>query len=365
MSIAILNFQKGNVSFYDNNWAFSEGTIYKIEQFDGKETLVLNGRAELKKSNFNNGIIEVDILANSKRSFAELSFRKQNGSFEEVYLRMHKSKQPDALQYTPIFNGESNWQLYSEHQAFIEFNELGWNHLRVVVSNTSADVFVNHKKVFTISQLKTDNVFGAVGLFSLFDNRFSNFKVTNSSNNIDSNNKVVERDSTIINQWQISEARLYNVDDSFTDDDFKNLKYFNGKTEVSGLLPISKYVKKTSFGKFENNSEDFVVAQVEVNSEIRQSKRFLFDYSDRVIVYLNGVEMYNGNNAFRSKGPQYMGHLNREANSLNLNLKQGKNILRCIVIERSNGWGIMGKFEDVEGIEGSWQPNYILRKNSI
>lgn len=72
---------------------------------------------------------------------------------------------------------------------------------------------------------------------------------------------------------------------------------------------------------------------------------FSFDYSDKIIVYLNGKAVFKGNNAFRTKGVQYMGHLAIDTNTLFLPLEKGENTIHCVVIDKANGWGIMGKLE--------------------
>ena len=92
-----------------------------FEALEGRKTLNLNGKAYVKNIDFSDGSIQVDVYANSKRSFAGIVFRKQNHFMEEIYMRLHKSRQVDAVQYTPVFNGESNWQLYREYQANVEF----------------------------------------------------------------------------------------------------------------------------------------------------------------------------------------------------------------------------------------------------
>ena len=74
-------------------------------------------------------------------------------------------------------------------------------------------------------------------------------------------------------------------------------------------------------------------------------KLFSFDYSDKIIVYLNGKIIFKANNAFRSKGVQFQGHININANKLYLNLEKGRNTLHCVVIDKANGWGLIGKLK--------------------
>lgn len=333
------------IGMLPSNWNVSEEATF--ERFDERETLVLNsGRAIVKNQTFANGTIEVDVYANSVRSFAGITFRKQNDNMEEVYMRLHKSGQADAVQYTPIFNNESNWQLYREYQAQVSFKNTGWNTLKIEVNNHIAEVYVNGEKVLLIDNLTTDNRSGEIGLFALFSNRFSNFRFTRKDAQNDPEPPVKDLiDPNIITQWEISEAKPYEARE-LNFDDFSNEKYTTVKTEESGLLPISKYRRKTSSGNFEENQEDYVIASTTINADNNETRLFSFDYSDKIIVYLNGEAIFKGNNAFRLKGIQYMGHIDINTNKLYLPLKKGENKIHCVVIDKANGWGLIAKLEN-------------------
>ena len=144
--IALAQNNPKTIEMIPSNWNIPNDALF--EKFDNRKTLLLkNGRATVKNQNFTNGSIEVDVYANSIRSFAGISFREQNDNLEEVYMRLHKSNQADAVQYTPMFNNESNWQLYREYQAMAAFKNEGWNNLRIDVNNLTAEVFINNIKV--------------------------------------------------------------------------------------------------------------------------------------------------------------------------------------------------------------------------
>lgn len=349
--IVLCNFQLSiaqnaatKIEMIDSNWDIPEGATF--ERFDNREIMVLkSGRATVNNEKFTNGTIEVDVYANAIRSFAGITFRKQEQDMEEVYMRMHKSNQVDAVQYTPIFNNESNWQLFREYQARVVFKNTGWNTLRVEVNNDSADIFVNDERVMSIKHLRTDNNSGAIGLFALFTNRFSNFKVTHRE--ASDYPKVAgsnPSDPNIITQWKITKAKPY-TGEKPDFDDFSKEQYKTVTTEASGLLPISKYLKKTSSGNFEQNSEDYTIAYTTIEAGRNETKLFSFDYSDRIIVYLNGAPVFEGNNAFRAKGIQYKGHIDINTNKLYLPLKKGENKIHCVVIDKANGWGLIAKLE--------------------
>ena len=332
------------IAMNPTNWITPKDA--KFEIFDNRETLVLtNGRAKVKNVEFTNGTIEVDVYTNTQRSFAGISFREQNNHLEEVYIRFHKSNQVDALQYTPVFNNESNWQLYREHQAKVTYKKAGWNNLKIVVQNTIANVYVNNVKAITIKNLRTQQLKGGIGLWALFGNRFSNYKVTHADTNHAIQSAETEKTlPNIITRWKITKAQPYK-DGELSFKDFSKLEYNEVETETTGLLPISKFVEKISSGNFEQNKEDFIVATTIVMADQKRTQLFSFDFSDKIIVYFNGEPLFFGNNSFRQKGIQYMGHLNVDTNKLYLPLEKGKNTIHCVVIDKANGWGLIGKLD--------------------
>lgn len=342
--LAISQSSLSKIDMIGSNWNIPKNATF--EKFDERETLILNsGRATVKNLNFTNGAIEVDVYANTTRSFAGITFRKQNDNMEEVYMRVHKSSQIDAIQYTPILNNESNWQLFKEYQAQVSFKNTGWNTLRIEVNNESAEVFVNNEKVLFIDHLRTDHNTGEIGLFALFANRFSNFRVTHKSGVENSDNATLDPiHPNVITQWEITKARPYK-EKELNFDDFLKEEYMTVKTEDSGLLPISKYIKKSSSGNFEQNMEDYTIAFTSVQANKNEIKLFSFDYSDKIIVYLNGKAIFKGNNAFGAKGMQYMGHMDINTNKLYLPLVKGENTIHCVVIDQANGWGLIAKLE--------------------
>nr|WP_297785817.1 family 16 glycoside hydrolase [uncultured Allomuricauda sp.] len=331
------------ISLQKEYWTTAQGSEISFETFDGRQTMILNGTAFANGFEFSNGVLEMEVYANQKRSFAGFVFRKQDENFEEVYMRMHKSRQVDAVQYTPTYHGESNWQLYPEHQAQVTFKSDGWNQLRIEVENLTTTVFVNGEQVLQVERLKSGNLTGAIGIFALFGNRFANLKVTKTGNAVAKEPfPIVTPKKGIIGEWDLTEARPY-VEGELNFEDFEKAKTITANTEQSGLLPISRYLAKPTSGNFERNQEAFTVASTTIAVDQAQTRLFSFDFSDKIIVYLNGEAIFYGNNAFRSKNNQFQGHLALTANKIPLKLKKGFNTLHCVVIDKANGWGLIGK----------------------
>lgn len=326
-------------------WTVRQGGKLSFETFDGRETMVLNGTAFAKGFEFSNGVMEMEVYANQKRSFAGVVFRKNDGNFEEVYMRMHKSRQVDAVQYTPTYNNESNWQLYPEFQANVAFKTEGWNLFRIEVEDLTATLFINGKEVMRIDRLKSGNLNGEIGLFALLGNRFANLKVTKTGDAVVKEpHPILTPEKGIIGEWDITEAQPY-VEGKISFEDFENAETTTVYTEQSGLLPISRYLAKPTSGSFERNQEAFTVASTTIAVDQAQTRLFSFDFSDKIIVYLNGEALFYGNNAFRSKNNQFQGHMGMGANKLPLQLKKGNNTLHCVVVDKANGWGLIGKIE--------------------
>ncbi|WP_127141589.1 family 16 glycoside hydrolase [Flagellimonas marinaquae] len=334
-----------NIPLQPSAWTAEPGSELTFETFDGRPTLLLNGKAFANEIDFSNGVLELEVYANQKRSFAGFLFRKKERNFEEIYMRMHKSRQVDAVQYTPTYHGESNWQLYPEHQAQVAFLAEGWNQLRVEVQDLSATVFVNGAQVLQVDHLKSGNLSGGVGIWALFGNRFANIKVTPTGEAVAKEPYPIQTPPVgMITEWELTEAKLYK-EGSINPAQFAQMPTQRVRTETSGLLPISKYVPKPSSGNFEGNPEVYSVASTTISTNQALTQWFSFDYSDKIILYLNGAPIFYGNNAFRSKNNQFQGHLGLGANKILLHLKKGSNTLHCVVIDKANGWGLIGKLE--------------------
>ena len=86
----------------------------RIEQYKGKTSLVLRGGLALvADAEFTDGVIEYFCAFPDGRAFVGATWRVQDAANrEEFYIRSHQSGNPDANQYTPVFNGLSAWQLY-------------------------------------------------------------------------------------------------------------------------------------------------------------------------------------------------------------------------------------------------------------
>jgi hypothetical protein len=60
------------------------------------------------------GAVEAGLFVGAERSFPGVVWRVEDEeSFESFFVRPHQVGNPDAIQYTPVFNGVSAWFLDS------------------------------------------------------------------------------------------------------------------------------------------------------------------------------------------------------------------------------------------------------------
>jgi hypothetical protein len=127
-----------------------------------------NGTAFLNDATLTHGVIEVDVQA-SRRGFAGVAFRAADAAtYEKVYVRMHKSGSPDAVQYTPVFNGITSWQLYGppDYWGTTTFDAAAWTTLRVEVCGQQARVYVGDdvEPALTVLDVRHPVRAGQIGL---------------------------------------------------------------------------------------------------------------------------------------------------------------------------------------------------------
>jgi hypothetical protein len=115
------------------------------------------------------GLIEVDLAVTRERSFHGVIWRVCDGdNHESFFVRPHQVGNPDAIQYTPVSNGISSWQLYHGpgFWAPVAFPIDGWFAIRVAFAGSRAEVYVVDlgSPALHIAELKWPSEPGGIGL---------------------------------------------------------------------------------------------------------------------------------------------------------------------------------------------------------
>jgi hypothetical protein len=341
------------VPFTSELWKF-ETKDYRLEEYLGKQSIwIKENNATLPSVTFENGIIEYDLAFPQARCFIGVMFRMQDdNNFEEFYLRPHQSGNPDANQYTPVYNEVAGWQLYygEGYGAPIPYTFNTWMHIKLLISGNFMEVYLNDMNAPVLfSELKRPVGKGYLGLRSfLGENHFANFAYTPME-------KVALKGTPkpksppaqgTITQWQVSTPMPEKSLEKITSlESFKKTgpSWKTAATEDTGTLNLASVV---SYSR-ENNT---VFARIIVTSEKDQVKKLSFGFSDRVRVYLNDTLLFYGEDNYRSRDYRFLGTIGY-FDAVYLNLKKGSNELIMAVSETQGGWGVKAKFEDVEGIK--------------
>lgn len=347
------NLESTNVPMTEQNWNV-KSKEYKFEDYLGVSSLYLpQGYAQLNDVIFHNGIIEFDIAFPQGRGFPGLRFRIQDEmNYEELYVRPHQSGNPDANQYTPVFNGLAGWQLYygEGHAAAVEYDYDAWNHVKLVISGTTGEVYINDMEnpLFQIYELKHGNIRGPIALKGNAKSHFANFSYTSIENPQLKLpvKELLKSEKNVIRKYEVSEALDDNIiigKTTLMPDAFLELKWTTLHSEYTGSINIARVAKKV-----ENKNTALVKFTVE--SESDRIKRLDFGFSDNVQLYVNGSLIYSGSNTFRSRDYRYLGTIGY-FDSIYLQLKKGSNEIVFAVNEGFGGWGIKARLENLEGLK--------------
>ena len=327
----------------------------RIEQYKGKTSLVLRGGlALIADAEFTDGVIEYFCAFPDGRAFVGATWRVQDAANrEEFYIRPHQSGNPDANQYTPVFNGLSAWQLYhgEGYGAPIDYEFDTWIPVKIVVSGDEAEVYIGDlgTPALFIDDLQRETTSGAVGFAvpNFGAARFADFRFETADK--PKLKGRVERTRTAptgtVMRWQVSDPFAEKTLDGsleISPTHKNNLAWTALKSEPSGLANLSRVNALT-------REANTVFARVAVISDRAQPKTLAFGYSDRLRLFLDDPLLYTGNNGYRTRDYRYLGTIGY-FDAVTVLLHKGRNELWFAVSESFGGWGLQAAFDDTDGL---------------
>jgi len=327
----------------------------RIEEHLGRTALFLDGgMALIEDSKLLNGVIEYDVAFGPERGFIGATWRVVDpDNREQFYMRSHQSGNPDANQYTPVFNGQTGWQLYhgDGYGAPVEYEFHTWIPVRIVVSGGQAEIYISDLETpaLFVDELKRTPVAGKVGLTvaAFAPAHFSNFRFRVEDQPMlaaAAERKRTGLPGSVLN-WNVSspfDEKTLGDAAALAPSRKNGLSWQPLATESTGLANLSKLHTLTP----ETNT---VFARVVMISERAQSKGLAFGYSDRVRVFLNDRLLYVGNNGYRSRDYRYLGTIGF-FDQVYLPLEKGSNELWIAVSDTFGGWGLQAAFENMDGL---------------
>lgn len=329
-----------------------EAQDHAFERYLGRDALVLrNGSAWLLDHSLEDGTISFDLAVSDGLGFHGLAFRAADPeNYEHFYLRPFVSGNPDASQYTPVFNGVSGWQIYADPRfgQAVQVPTDRWMHVEVRVNGRMAEVHVDGEPL-VFPALQHDPASGMIALTAGgAPARFANIEVRPGTPSFSAEPPEETADPEVaglVGAWRISnafpEARLDSLrplDTRFT----SSLSWNRLRPAVRGIADIARIR-----GLAEGNT---VFAATTLRAARPGPVRLRFGFSDRAHVYLNGRPLFRAADGWRARDYKFLGTIGLH-DELVLPLEAGDNELWIAVSESFGGWGVTAQVVDTAGVQ--------------
>ena len=322
----------------------------ELVTYKGKQALAIEkGGLWADDAAFSDGVISFKVAYPEHRAFIGAGWRSQDRTeFEEMYFRSHLNNTPDTVQYTPVNNGRSAWQIYADGNALAPAvqNYDDWNEVKIVVQGDRADIYFNSDvPVLHVPDLKNDLAPG--GLYLRSTNRedatthFADLEIRplGANEGIEGSPKPPKpRPDGLIQTWRVSSpiAEATVADQTVLPQNL-GLTWQDMDVETNGIANLGRLYAPSE-------SLNTVLVKTTLTVTDAQIAEMKFGFSDRVRLYLNGDLVFAGSDGFRSRSYRFLGLIGFY-DAVGLNLVPGENHIVAAVSESFGGWGWAGAVE--------------------
>jgi hypothetical protein len=334
------------------------------ERVQERDTLRIdNGWAYRRDVQLQDGTIDFDAQLSRRRSFLYLCVRMQDDAeYEEIYLRAHKSELPDALQYAPVYQGQSAWQLHHGpgKTAAVRFDPGRWTHVRVVLKGRRMAVFLDDmtRPVLLVPNVARDPRPGfiAVRAFTPPDTpgdspsaRFANVRIDAGPPAVDIDALAVPPaadEPGRVRAWMIAGPVSWTPGDALPalPEAARTSAYRSVTSDPSGLIELHRHVTMPA------KSRELTAAAVfRVTADRAGVRVFDLGFSDRATVFVNDRPVFRGEASYSYAGRRE-GLIGFDQARLYLPLEAGTNDVVVMLSDSFGGMGLMGRFPDAAGL---------------
>lgn len=332
-------------------WTWDEAQPRATEHLGRRCVSVENSLGLLDGVELADGAIEVELAVGDERGFHGVVWRaRDEEQFESFFVRPHQVGNPDAVQYTPVFNGISAWQLYHGpgFWAPVSFPLDEWFRLRAVFVGRRAEVFIGDlaKPALEIAELKRGEVAGRVGVLA----GGPAIHVTDFA--YDGGDGVALRNPPsptplplegIVPAWFVSDAfEEGSLATAVFPAELDERTWTRLESEPSGLVDLARV-------NGVRGRHNTVFARAAIRCERAVTKALELGFSDRATLYLNGRALFRGDDTYRSRDYRFLGSIGYW-DTVFLGLDAGDNDLVVAVSEDFGGWGVQARFPDPSGL---------------
>jgi hypothetical protein len=297
-----------------------------------------------------------------RRSFVFLQFRVAGDEeYEEVYFRPHKSSLADAIQYAPVWHGESNWQLYHGPggTAPHTFDYGEWIHVRLVLRGRRAALFVGEGDAPAMeATLARDPRPGHIALSSFVPEgvdlgpeepaaRFTNVVVRPGHQAHHFGPEAVDSlPAGLVTRWQLAPPFATGTGPA-TELPRALLasrsRWTGYGVEPNGILVIGRHLRKPQ-------ARAATVARLVLRAPAAGLQPLQLGYSDHVTVFLNGLPLFAGDARYSFDRPRQEGLIGLWQSTVWLPLVRGDTEVLLVVSDGFGGWGLTARLDPAGGV---------------
>lgn len=253
---------------------------------------------------------------------------RDSTNYELIYLSPGDGKGNGEIQYDPVMNGSTTWQIYNgpSYLSYTPYNVGDWVKLTIDVHNQSAKVYIGDDfsaPQLIISKLQHGEVLGNIGVWGYLPVYIRNLSIEEILN-IPLSPAEITKDA-FINEWLVSEPYPTNLQPD-------ELKWNEALTEENGTLNINRFFKSDA-GKVVQIKSSFTVSS-DTESYIS------FGFSDELRLWINEEEIYYG--IWMWDPPKNDGRISPDHLTMPVSLRKGVNTIRAELTSKETmfGWGI-------------------------
>ena len=336
----------------DPAWDLQPG-VTRTEYLARPAFRAVTGRGFHRATRLQDGTIDFDVALNGHRSFVYLQFRMvADGEHEEIYLRPHKSGLPDALQYAPVFRGESAWQLFHRegHTAEVPLAAGRWEHIRLVVSGRQAAVFVGDTitPAMIVPRLARDPEPGYLAIRGFVPDGSRATEAAFFSNLVVRPGvvpfqipaaKPLAAIPGLVREWQLSESFVTDSGTITALPPVVGRRWTIARAEEDGLVLVNRHIARPDRAR-----RSTILARFQVEATTAGLRRLAVGFSDEMTVFVNGRPLVAARAPYSYDHPRQEGLIGFEQQTVFVPLVAGHNEIVVALTDGFGGWGVMARW---------------------
>ncbi|NRF89842.1 hypothetical protein HQN89_02155 [Paenibacillus frigoriresistens] len=252
---------------------------------------------------------------------------RDSTNYELIYLSPGDGTGNGEIQYDPVMNGSTTWQIYNgpSYLSCTSYNVGDWVRLTIDVNKHSAKVYIGDDfstPQLIISKLQHWEVFGKIGVWGYLPVYIRDLSIEEIPSSYEPINKRCKDE--FINEWLVSEPYHSNLQP-------EELKWAEVSTEENGTLNINRLY---------TSEKD---KSVQIKSTFTLSEGALssvsFGFSDEVRIWINEVEVYQDSCMWSP--PEHDGRIRPDHVCIPIAWSSGVNTIRAEITSKETvfGWG--------------------------